>query len=275
LFFSKEERYIHDACKDRRDDQNRHEICRMVDHLPPVLRGFPVAPHIDRQTKCIRLRKGIQHQRKHHGAELLQLTDDPASREVPAGELSLIDPDTLSLQSRDKPNRDQEHQSIIARDPQRIEGIHQITRLGRDDQQLEREDQHRKPESHLHREHDRARRHREHPVRQKRKQHIARRTRKDRQNDQSKTQNDQQRDLTDQRLQQPADRRESQHENDHPAQKQRIRREDRRKHHTDREEDLRHRRQPVNEPVPRDILHNIFHFTHLRGPRLFYPLPSR
>ena len=105
---SQNKRHIHDAGKDRRDDQNRHEICRMVDHLSPVLRGFPVAPHIDRQTKRIRLRKRIQHKRKHNRAKLLQLADNASPGRVPAGKLRLIDPDPLSLQSRDKPDRDRQ-----------------------------------------------------------------------------------------------------------------------------------------------------------------------
>ena len=54
---SQDKRHIHDARKDPGNQKNRHEICRMVDHLPPVLRRLPVAPHIDRQTKRIRLRQ--------------------------------------------------------------------------------------------------------------------------------------------------------------------------------------------------------------------------
>lgn len=100
-------------------------------------RSRSVPPDVDGQAKqgCPSDRVGDQGD--HDGRDTLYSPDKPLARVVSPGQLGLVDTLPLDLECRDESQGDDEHQGIISRNSCTFHGMHEIARLGRDDEELE------------------------------------------------------------------------------------------------------------------------------------------
>ena len=100
----------------------------------------PVSPHINSQAKHRGPDERIGYQRDDNGRDGADLSKDPGPRVIPTGKLCLVDPFSLYLESRDEPERDNEHEDIVNRHVETVKRVDEVPGLRRDKKELEDED---------------------------------------------------------------------------------------------------------------------------------------